>query len=132
MAPDVRKCHDGTEAPKLRKPATYEKGVQVDKGDSVKLTLSCSGEPTPEVLILKDGKPVEISEQITYGVQDSKLSLKILNAAVEDSGVYKITVENQAGVDEAVVRIIVTGKLQSGKLWRNSPLPVDRDGLGLS
>uniref|UniRef100_A0AAF5HXT5 Uncharacterized protein n=1 Tax=Strongyloides stercoralis TaxID=6248 RepID=A0AAF5HXT5_STRER len=74
------------------------KPCQVNEDDNAELICKVNEESKPEIYWFKDNTPVKTGEHITEEhLPDGSLKLKIQNAKVEDTGVYKCEAVNQKG-----------------------------------
>lgn len=96
-------------APKILNPP---KQVKILAGLSLTVNVDYVGEPTPDVVWAIEGKPaladklqIDNAENMTTRTS----SLFIPSAKRSESGMYKISVKNDIGRDEAVIEVIVQG-----------------------
>nr|CAD7572365.1 unnamed protein product [Timema californicum] len=76
------------------------KDVEVDEGDSLTLTIECSGVPEPKVKWYKDGQEVSADANIKISRNSSRLEEYNLTVNIvkgKDSGVYEARAENSMG-----------------------------------
>ncbi|XP_025203968.1 titin isoform X3 [Melanaphis sacchari] len=67
------------------------------EGGSVHLKCVIVGQPEPEVIWYRDGRPVKESKDIQLLFQGDQCSLIIKEAFIEDAGEYKVVAINSAG-----------------------------------
>ncbi|CAI6344104.1 unnamed protein product [Macrosiphum euphorbiae] len=67
------------------------------EGKSVHLKCIIVGQPEPEVIWYRDGRPVKESKDIQLLFQGDQCSLVIKEAFIEDAGEYKVVAINSAG-----------------------------------
>jgi titin len=67
-------------------------------GNTVKFEAKISGRPEPEILWLKDNKPVQPSTRHQIIDEDGVQSLVITNCTPDDSGEYTLEARNDAGL----------------------------------
>ncbi|KAL4218919.1 Hemicentin-1 [Mactra antiquata] len=68
------------------------------------LTCSVGGDPQPEIMWLKNGRPVQLSDRIQ---QLSNGSLVIYQSTSSDAGSYKCVATNDAGISEGVAMLTI-------------------------
>ncbi|XP_070134157.1 obscurin isoform X1 [Drosophila bipectinata] len=82
------------------------KDIKVNKGDKVSEPVTFTADPTPEIVLLKDGQPVKESnnlklkidkKDIENGLVQYTATLNILEAGIKDSGRYELKVKNKYG-----------------------------------
>ncbi|XP_013419371.1 titin homolog isoform X2 [Lingula anatina] len=96
--------------PKINLPARYADGVQVNKGDKMKLKVAISGRPTPEVLWFRDGRPLVPSDRVTMENTDHHATLLIDNCDKVDDGMYKLKLVNDLGSDAVNIPVGITDR----------------------
>ncbi|XP_066256138.1 obscurin isoform X9 [Euwallacea similis] len=80
----------------------------VTAGNQAMLELQVKGYPKPQVKFEHDGKPVEAGIRYKFLYEDEEsMSLVIKDVKQADAGVYKITAENEMGIDTAEMKLIV-------------------------
>lgn len=97
------------EAPVIRKPSQYEKGVQVELDEQIRVEVPVSGTPRPEIQWLKDSKLLTTDKRVQTDFVEDKAILTINKATSDDAGIYTIVAENDAGEDEVEIIVEVTG-----------------------
>lgn len=83
-------------------------------GDSARLDCAAKGEPTPQIAWQKDGGnmfPAAMERRMH--VMPSDDAFFIINANIQDQGVYTCTAENTAGIIKANATLIINGRLNS-------------------
>lgn len=117
-------CIPGPETWRVCSPArtippsfyTYPFNKVAEEGDSVTLQCAIKGNPAPWATWDKDGVIITPSSRITIKEKDDVLRvLEIEQVSVDDVGVYRITIENEFGRQEASARIEVI--TQKGKFY---------------
>lgn len=73
------------------------KDVHSIEGKSVQLQCEIRGQPEPEVIWYKDGKPIKESSDVQLLFRGDRCSLFIQEAYLEDEGVYQVVAINSAG-----------------------------------
>ena len=78
-----------------------------EKSDAV-LKVVVKGDPKPLLKWFKNEKEITMDSHFKIDGSDDAHSLRILNTVVDDSGVYKVTAENSAGVTVSTANLQVT------------------------
>lgn len=65
--------------------------------ENIVLEVKVTGSPTPEITWYKDGKKVEGTQRVILESREELFKLKVDNASVDDSGVYKARARNKSG-----------------------------------
>lgn len=76
-------------------------------GETVRFQCSVAGHPEPWVAWEKDGNAVVLSGRLSVTERDDVKTLEINEVTVQDSGLYKIILENCVGKIEASARLEV-------------------------
>ncbi|CAN0007549.1 unnamed protein product [Lampetra fluviatilis] len=98
--------------PRFTQPSRMRRRVLArPAGSSVRLKCSASGEPRPDIVWLKDDRPIARPTPAAASRQQWTLTLKSLRA--EDSGRYTCRVFNTAGEINATYRVDVVQRLRS-------------------
>lgn len=84
------------------------KDLSIFEGKRVRLDCIIVGQPEPEVIWYKDGKPVKESTDFQLLFQGDRCSLIIQEAFAEDAGHYKVIALNSAGEASSQCRLTVT------------------------
>nr|CAD7588172.1 unnamed protein product [Timema genevievae] len=105
------------------------KDVEVDEGDSLTLTIECSGVPEPKVKWYKDGQEVSADANIKISRNSSRLEEYNLTVNIvkgKDSGVYEARAENSMGsaITKGTVKIntlpeILDSNLSDQKIYES-------------
>lgn len=80
-------------------------------GDLARLDCAAKGEPTPQIAWQKDGGngfPAAMERRMH--VMPSDDAFFIINAKIQDQGVYTCTAENSAGIIKANATLIINGR----------------------
>ncbi|KAM4733064.1 fibroblast growth factor receptor-like 1a [Anableps anableps] len=96
--------------PRFTEPAKMRRRViERPVGSSVRLKCTASGNPHPDIVWLKDGKPLVEEEEGGAGGERKKKrwTLSLKNLAPEHSGKYTCHVSNKAGEINATYRVEV-------------------------
>ncbi|XP_077007912.1 SPEG neighbor protein [Tamandua tetradactyla] len=91
-------------------PAKLQNGPDNTKartGTTVTLTAEIMGEPAPDVGWTKDGEDIEEDDRVFFEIGSTTTALTTPRAAPEDSGKYKVYVENSLGMDQRFARLDV-------------------------
>ncbi|KAL4132315.1 hypothetical protein QTP88_009488 [Uroleucon formosanum] len=86
------------------------------EGRSVHLKCIIVGQPEPEVIWYRDGRPVKESKDIQLLFQGDQCSLLIKEAFVEDAGEYKVVAINSAGEASSTCMLSVEPKSDTDEL----------------
>ncbi|XP_060064415.1 titin-like, partial [Ylistrum balloti] len=83
----------------LEKPVIHSmsEDVNIPEGKSVKLEIIFSGSPTPEVTWYRNDDRISPSSVYKITIELNRSVLEITEAYTEDSGTYKVTLQNTAG-----------------------------------
>ncbi|XP_062853709.1 striated muscle preferentially expressed protein kinase, partial [Trichomycterus rosablanca] len=76
---------------------TIMEDLDVCVGETPRLVVVVNGRPEPDILWYKDNVLLAESSHFTFVYDDQECSLVVLNAQLEDSGVYTCTAKNLAG-----------------------------------
>ncbi|CAJ0936046.1 unnamed protein product, partial [Mesorhabditis belari] len=84
------------------------KDQRLKVGETIKYDVPISGEPTPEVSWLVNGKPLKSGGRVKMTTERGRHVLKIENAERGDSGKFTIVLKNPSGTceDSAVVTVV--------------------------
>ncbi|GLJ59515.1 hypothetical protein SUGI_1512200, partial [Cryptomeria japonica] len=98
--------------PKISVPARLAGDVPVafDRGESIQLKIPFSGNPPPRVRWFKGDEEIEPSAQFDIESDGRHTTLTIRDATREDSGEYRLEVENALGKDSASFNISVSDR----------------------
>ena len=78
------------------------------EGEDLVFKSSISGKPEPDILWLKDGKPITFSKRIVQSKESTTdYFLKIVSAQTVDAGEYTIKASNSAGEIEGSAKTLV-------------------------
>ena len=89
--------------------ADLDKNPRVNKGRTSVLFCPVTGNPTPEIIWLKDGEPLELDSRVTMEADGHEL--RIHNASVPDTAKYTCRARNAAGQDAVNFDLEVQGKI---------------------
>ncbi|XP_052415311.1 striated muscle preferentially expressed protein kinase [Carassius gibelio] len=76
---------------------TIMEDLNVCVGETSRFAVVVDGKPDPDILWYKDNVLLTESSHFTFVYDDRECSLVVLNAQLEDEGVYTCTAKNQAG-----------------------------------
>ncbi|XP_034109415.1 obscurin isoform X3 [Drosophila albomicans] len=108
------KSHQGvlslSKEAEYRKPLLISKSglkdLKLKKGDAINETVIFTADPKPEIVWLKDGKPLQASEalllktevkELEHGLKQFTCELSVPKAEIKDSGRYELKVKNKHG-----------------------------------
>ena len=83
---------------------------KVQEGCVVKFCVSAIGEPSPDIMWMKNGKPLTKSRNMTKHDEDTFHTLIIENTALTDAGMYSVTASNVCGEVASEACLDVYGK----------------------
>ncbi|MED6271388.1 Fibroblast growth factor receptor-like 1, partial [Characodon lateralis] len=125
--------------PRFTEPAKMRRRViERPVGSSVRLKCTASGNPHPDIIWLKDSKPLADEEGGAGGERKKKRwTLSLRNLTPEHSGKYTCHVSNKAGEINATYKVEVirkfdreAGATPSQTIHASSPLKVTLLGSG--
>lgn len=97
--------------PRFTQPAKMRKRVIARPvGSSVRLKCTASGNPRPDLVWLKDDRP--LTEREVGEGRQKKWTLSLRNLTPENSGRYTCRISNQAGEINATYKVEVIRKYQ--------------------
>lgn len=97
-------------------PPQFTKGLKdltVNDGDSLTLTAHVQGDPEPQVVWTKDGKPLSSSEVIDLKYKNGIAKLHINEVYPEDEGSYVCKATNSMGTAETTCKLSIKCKYLS-------------------
>ena len=80
-------------------------------GKQARFEAVVTGLPQPDVIWLKDDKPVEQSDRVVIERKGNTNILSIKKSEAGDIGAYKIQATNEAGEDSCLASLSVKGEL---------------------
>lgn len=80
-----------------------------EEGETVRFQCSIFGHPAPWARWDKDGVAITPSSRITIRDCDDLYTLEIKEVAMEDAGLYRVTIENELGSVEATAKLDIIG-----------------------
>lgn len=89
-----------------------EKFPKVKVGQEITLGCPASGTPEPEILWLKNGRPIDFSLASGLREQSGGEELHIHNAVVDYGGTFTCVASNSAGDDQVNIELEVWGQYQ--------------------
>ena len=99
-----------TEKGQSREEATP---IKVREGDVVSLSAVVKGKPAPTIEWYKDDAKLRETSRLKMDAKDGELSLIILEAKPDDSGVYKCEAKSKGGKAEKTFNVNVQGTVSS-------------------
>ena len=97
--------------PKIEYDAKYKQAVALSAGATLTLPVTVSGVPTPKVSWYFGDKELKPGNGTTIDTKDKASTLTIKNTSGANAGDYRVKAENSAGLDEAVFKVSMKGKL---------------------
>ena len=87
------------------------KGISVTEGESIEISCSISGIPSPEVTWHRAQRDVTSSEKrYVIDTQNDVTTLKIAKATMQDNAEFTLKLKNCAGSDSFKVKVDVKGQ----------------------
>lgn len=83
-----------------------------EKGEDIVMKIPFTGNPKPSVKWLRDNNEVS-GRRYHIDVSERHAFLTIKGAEKEDSGPWRLTLENDLGSDSAIIKIQINGRLNS-------------------
>lgn len=102
--------------PRIDKP----RPLKIKAGQSIFFDVGVEGEPPPKCTWSFGGQELRAHGRIKIENVDYNTKLQVRNADRADSGTYKLKAENENGTDEALVEVVVVGKIRFGSSRRPS------------
>ena len=97
--------------PKLNVPPRFRDTAYFDKGENVVVKIPFTGVPKPRITWSRDGMTVESGSHFAVEIKERHAILTIRDGSKLDSGPYSIVAENDLGMDSAIIKIQISGKL---------------------
>ncbi|XP_059218729.1 twitchin isoform X21 [Stomoxys calcitrans] len=97
-------------APKLNVPPRFRDTAYFDKGENVVVKIPFTGFPKPRIHWIRDGENIESGGHYHVETKERHAVLTIRDGSRLDSGVYKITAENDLGSDAATIAIQISDR----------------------
>jgi len=99
-------------APKINVPPRFREVSAYEKGEEVVIKIPFTGNPKPTVKWLRDN--VEVTgHKYHVDVTERHALLTIRSAANEDSGPWRLQLDNNLGTDSAIIKIQINGTFHS-------------------
>ena len=96
--------------PKIFVPPRFREAACFERGENVQLKIPFTGNPKPKITWTKEGEEIEKGDHFDVQVKDRHAILVIRNASHEDNGPYTITAENELGIDNAVINVMISDR----------------------
>ncbi|KAL1131082.1 hypothetical protein AAG570_012319 [Ranatra chinensis] len=93
-------------SPTIRLPRQYEDGLLFELGETVRLKISVTGRPQPQVYWFHDGEIIVSGGRQEITTTERYTTLKVSEATRQDRGEYQVKAANRLGED--VVSFLVT------------------------
>ena len=97
---------------------------KVQEGCAVIFCISAIGEPTPDIMWMKNGKPLIKGRNMTTQDKDGFHTLIIENTGLTDAGIYSVTASNTFGEVASEASLDVYGKEIKNSLKENKEYPL--------
>lgn len=98
-----------TATPKLEYDNKFQDLISLNSGSSLRIPVSVSGIPKPNVTWGKDDQPLKSYGRITIDVTEKSAVLHIKKVTRDDDGLYYIFAENEVGETKATFDVEVIG-----------------------
>lgn len=103
--------------PMVRLPQDYEDGLLLEQNEPMRLKVSVSGRPLPQVTWLHDGEEIRGGDRFEVIHTDKYAALKLASVKRSDRGCYQIQAVNPLGEHMASFLVTVTDRpSQPGKV----------------
>ncbi|CAN7939459.1 unnamed protein product [Ixodes hexagonus] len=99
--------------PKLTGSPTYKDGLMFDSGETLRIKLSYSGHPPPDLIWRRNGDIVSLdgsSASMLVDRDDQTVLLKLVDVDPSHRGTYTLEATNEHGSDEFSVAVMITGE----------------------
>ncbi|KAH3700667.1 hypothetical protein DPMN_075644 [Dreissena polymorpha] len=106
--PKKRQFQHKKAAPKINVPRRFQSVSAYEKGEDVVIKIPFTGNPKPSVKWLRDNTAVS-GHRYNIDVIKRHALLTIKSATKEDSGPWRLTLENDLGSDSAIIKIQING-----------------------
>lgn len=110
--------------------------IVVEQGSTLGISTDIKGVPEPEIAWLKDNRPINETDRISFKQDGITYQLVINNVTLEDEGTYTVTAENQRGKVRENTEVVVSTKREtdgktSVKIVKKDEAPGDVEGFEL-
>ena len=119
-------------APKINVPPRFRDTAFFDKGENVVVKIPFTGNPRPKVVWSREGETIESGAHYHVEVQHRHAILTIRDVTRLDSGPYKLTVENELGMDCAILKLQISDRPEPPRMPTIEPISIGHDSLILS
>lgn len=93
----------------------FPQDVKVTEGDKAVLSVRVIGQPTPVIEWYVDDEPVRPNDRISVQAEGDQHELVILEAELDDEGIYKCVAKNEIGKAICEVELLVDGTVLCDK-----------------
>lgn len=84
--------------------------IKVRAGQTVKFDVDVKGEPAPTTTWIFASKPLETCANVKIDNEEYNTKMILTDTSRADTGTYTLKAENESGVDEATVEVIILDK----------------------
>ncbi|XP_071854761.1 twitchin-like isoform X8 [Apostichopus japonicus] len=98
------------ESPRIDKDSFALKDITVRAGEPYTIKVPLTGSPEPTVTWDKDNRDIKESKTLTVETNERETVINNSSSAREDSGKYKLTLENKIGIDTHTIKVTVVDK----------------------
>ena len=88
---------------------------KVREGATVSFRVQVEGDPKPDIMWKKDGKPLSKSARLIMKEEETTKILTLMNATMSDAGLYGVVASNESGEAESEASLEVFGKCKLRK-----------------
>lgn len=99
--------------PKIHVPPRFRDTAFFDKGENVVIKIAFTGVPRPKLTWSRDGETIESGGHFNVEVKERHAILTIRDASRIDNGPYSLVAENELGIDQAIIKIQISGTINS-------------------
>ncbi len=92
-------------------PSRFQDVAVFEKGEDIVLKIPFTGYPKPKVKWIRDTEELKSGGQYNIEVGPRHAYLTIKKAEKKDDGPYRLVLENELGMDSAVIKIQINGEI---------------------
>ncbi|KAG8238874.1 hypothetical protein J437_LFUL018785 [Ladona fulva] len=96
--------------PKLNVPPRFRDTAFFDKGENVVIKIPFTGIPKPKITWVREGETIESGGHYAVERKERHAILTIRDGSKIDSGPYRVTAENDLGMDSAIIKIQISDR----------------------
>ena len=95
--------------PRVYVPPRYHTESEYQKGETITMKIPFRGYPHPTARWTKDGTVIEQGGRFKMEITDRFAILTISDCQREDTGAYRLVVENELGSDSCTIKNLIAG-----------------------